>query len=109
MNKKKILARTIICNLALACLSIALGAIVTTAIAGTLAFRGCACNGDMLKAIAFIIECEDDCEIVKTFCDCEYGTATMLADPNDGGEPYLINLTVKEISPFTYEWVIVEE
>ena len=108
MNKKKILSRTL-CMLTIVCFSAAIGIIGTIGVARSLAFKGCVYNDDKLEAIAYIIEREDDCEIVKISCDCEKGKAIMLAQPNNGKEPYLINLEVKEILPFTYEWAIVKE
>ena len=64
---------------------------------------------EKLDLIAFVMEQDYDCRIVEVTYHHDKGKATLLAQPNDGGEPYLINLEVKGISLFVYEWMVTEE
>lgn len=109
MSEKKTISSIIILHIVTVVLCATISVFATISIIGTLAYRGYAYNDDNLEAVSFLIECDYDCEIIDTIWDCQKGKATLLAKPNNEREPYLINLEIKEVSPFVYQWVIAEE
>ena len=63
------------------------------------------CNSEQTDILELTIEYDKHAEIVSTYYDYENGTGYLVL--KDEENIYTINVKVKKVAPFRYEWVEV--